>query len=171
MITLGTGIVLILFGLVWLGIMGAIYSLCAFTSPEIALPWYWMALWFGPGIVMLPVGIILAIIGVALLRKKEIANQQMQNNRENCIMTKARVTFVDKEYVTTMSEMPLFSLVEYEFTDDYGKVFTGRKDQVDSDLVIRNKIEVGSEVDIVYATQDPNINGLMLTDPREVKKQ
>lgn len=170
MVGLWAGVILIIFGLGWLTTMGAMYVLGALTTPDIALPWYVLALWFGPGVVALLLGILLLIFGLRALKKKKKAKIAMLDALKHGVDAKARVTFVDKNYYITMNERPLFSIVEFEFTDDYGHVFTGRKDQVDSDLVIRNKVEVGSEVDIKYVPEDPSINALLLPDPRAAKQ-
>jgi hypothetical protein len=169
MFALVAGIILIVFSVGWLTTMGAMYALGVLTTPEVTLPWYVLALWFGPGAITLPLGIILLIIGLVGLKKKRKAKTAMLEALEHGVDVKGRVTFVDKNYAITMNERPLYSIVEFEFSDDYGHVFTGRKDKVDSELVIRNKIEVGSEVDIRYVPEDPSINALLLRDPRETR--
>jgi hypothetical protein len=170
MAALWAGVILTIFGLGWLTTMGAMYALGALTTPDIALPWYVLVLWLSPGLVFLLLGIILLIIGLRALKKKRKAKTAILDALQHGVDAKARVTFVDKNYTITMNERPLFSIVEFEFSDDYGHVFTGRKDQVDSDLVIRNKVEVGSEVDIKYLPEDPSINALLLPDPRAAKQ-
>jgi hypothetical protein len=170
MIALWAGVILTIFGLGWLITMGAIYALGALTTPDIALPWYVLVLWLGPGTVALLLGIILLIFGLRALKKKRKAKTVILDALQHGVDTKGRVTFVDKNYAITLNERPLFSIVEFEFTDNYGHVFTGRKDQVDSDLVIRNKVEVGGEVDVRYVPEDPSINALLLPDPRVAKR-
>jgi hypothetical protein len=171
MFILIAGVSCIIFGAGWLGIMGAMYLLGVLTTPDVVLPWYMLVLWFGPGVVTLPLGIILVIIGAVMVRKKRKEKKAMVDALDqHGVEAKARVTFVDKNYTITMNERPLYSIVEYEFTDDYGHVFTGRKDRVDSELVIRNKIEVGNEVNVIYLPRDPSINALLLADPRAMKR-
>ena len=157
------GIILIIFGGGWLITMGSMYLLGALTTPDVVLPWYMLVLWFGPGVVTLPLGVLLVIIGLVTGKKKKSAVVDLLKDGVNA---KARVTFVDRNFYVLVNDTPIYSIVEFEFTDDKGSHYTSRKDNVDSDLVIRNKIEVGSEVDIKYMSGDPNINGLLLADPR-----
>ncbi len=158
----------ILFGLGWLIVMGGMYIFGVNTPPDVSLPWYMLVLWIGPGVVTLPIGTFLVIFGLVRSRKKKDAVEDLVKYG---VGAKARVTFVDKNFRLLVNQAPIYSIVEFEFRDDKGNLFTGRKDNVNSELVIRNKIEVGSEVDIKYMPGDPSINGLLLVDPRVAARQ
>ncbi len=70
-----------------------------------------------------------------------------------------------------VNEKPIYSIVEFTFRDSSGMEQTGRKEDVDSDLVIRNRIEVGGEVSIKYLPENPKENILILTDPRSGEQE
>ena len=72
---------------------------------------------------------------------------------------------MDKDYSFLVNEKPIYSVVEFVFTDHMGRQHTARKQQVESDLVIRSSITVGSEVDIKYMSADPDKNVLLIKDP------
>lgn len=161
------GGILILFGLGWTGFAVVALLMGWFFTPDVTLPWYLYVLFIGPGLASLVAGVILLILGLAARKKKIAAANEVIDHG---VPAHARVTFVDKNYAVTINEKPIYSIVEFEFTDSFGRVFTGRKENVDSDLVIRAQVAVGSEVEIKYLPSNPQENILLLYDPREVKK-
>jgi len=88
------------------------------------------------------VGVVTGLIGLILLisglrsRKKDKEKAEYIFNQG--IPGKGRVTFVDKNYSMLVNEKPIYSIVEFVFTDHMGRDHTSRKDNVESDLVIRN---------------------------------
>lgn len=160
------GSILIIFGLGWTATVIVGYVVGSIMSPEIALPWYLPVLFTAPGVIALLIGVVFVIIGF-LTRKKKISKAEVIYNQG--IPARARVTFVDKNYAILLNNKPICSIIEFEFTDADGNLHTGRKDNVDSDLVIRSQMKVGSEVDIKYLAANPDENALILYDPREIK--
>lgn len=152
---------LIVFGLGWAALMFVFVVLGAVYSPDVVLPWYLYVLWLGPGILAVP-GIILLVIGLSKRKKNKDKAEEIYRDG---IPARARVTFVDKNYNVLVNEKPIYSIVEYEFSDSFGRTYTGRKENADSDLVIRNQITVGSEVDIKYLAANPDETVLILHDP------
>ena len=108
------------------------------------------------------IGVILVISGFMQRGKNKAKAEQLLTVG---VPARARVTFVDKNYSMLVNEKPIFSIIEFTFTDRYGRIYTGRKTQADSDLVIRNQIVVGSEVDIRYMPENPQENMIILKDP------
>ena len=76
------------------------------------------------------------------------------------------VTFVDNNYNILVGDAPIYSIVEFTFRDSAGQEHTSRKENVNRELVIRNKIEVGGQVNLKYIPTNPDENGLLLMDPR-----
>jgi len=72
------------------------------------------------------------------------------------------VTKVDKNYSLLVNNGPVFIVIEYQFTDFYGKLQTGKKLDVPPVLVIRKQIGVGDEVSISYDRKNPTENQLFL---------
>jgi len=161
MIVMIIGGFLIVSGLIGLAFTIIIY----FVLEQFAPAGYptWIFLFSGVGsIIEIVIGVVLLIIGFA--KKKNKGEQALQIYNQG-IPAKARVTFVDKDYSYLVNEKPIYSVVEFVFTDHMGRQHTARKKQVESDLVIRTNITVGSEVDIKYMSADPDKNVLMIKDP------
>ena len=79
------------------------------------------------------------------------------------IDAQATVTFVDKNYSFLVNNKPIYSIVEYEYVDKNGVKHTRRIDNLNSDLVIRKKIEVGNTIKIRYSQTDYS-QSIMLID-------
>jgi hypothetical protein len=157
------GVTLIIFGLGWLFFWVLFFGLGFYFTPEVEIPVFFVAVFVGIGLVPTIVGAALVIIGILAGRK----NQEIAKNVfTEGIPTRARVTFVDKNYAFQVNEKPIYSVIEFEFTDQNGMQHTARKTNADSDLVIRNQIMVGSEVDIKFMAENPDDNILILHDPR-----
>ena len=118
---------------------------------------------------IMPVGGVLLILGgiLYLAAKREAKKQEVRavNIYENGIPGRGRVTFVDKNYSLLVNNKPVYSIVEFTFEDHQGRPHTGRKENVDSDLVIRAQIAVGSEVDIKYLASNPDESALLIHEP------
>ena len=118
---------------------------------------------------VMPFGAVLLIIGAILYlaAKREAKKQEVRavNIYENGIPGRGRVTFVDKNYNLLVNNKPVYSIVEFTFEDHQGRPHIGRKENVDSDLVIRAQIAVGSQVDIKYMASNPDENALLIREP------
>lgn len=77
------------------------------------------------------------------------------------IAAEATVTFVDKNFLVLVNKTPIYSIVEYRYRDTSGNEHVRRVDNVSSELVIRNKVEVGGKVRIKYAQEDPGQSVLL----------
>ena len=110
------------------------------------------------------IGLILVITGVLQIRRDTVKEKELLTSG---ITTRARVTFVDKNYSFLVNEKPIYSIIEYTFVDRMGRKQIGRETTADSDLVIRNQIVVGSEVEIRYNPENPQENMVILNDPSD----
>ena len=115
------------------------------------------------GLAMTLGGGFMVFLGIRGLKKGSADKQALDREGVN---TQGNVTFVDRNYSILINNQPVYSIVEYHFRDFMGRDFTGRKEDVQSELVIRNKIEVGSQVTVRYVARNPLQNTLLLTDPR-----
>jgi hypothetical protein len=66
------------------------------------------------------------------------------------------ITFVDKNWSIRINSRPIYSIVEYVYKDSAGIQHTNRNNQSNSEWVIRNQIQVGKNVEIKYAAEDPS---------------
>jgi hypothetical protein len=63
-----------------------------------------------------------------------------------------------------VNQTPIYSIVEYTYEDKYGKRHTRRIDRVDSKMVVRKQIQVGTRIPVKYAKEDPS-KSVMVLDP------
>jgi len=124
----------------------------------------------GMGTLFSGIGGIFILIGVPMVISGVINNRKRQAE-ENKVMTQGvattgKVTFVDKNYSLLVNEKPIYSIVEFQFKDGSGQLRTSRKENVDSDLVIRTQMAVGNEVNLKYLLENPDENVLILTHPQ-----
>lgn len=152
---------LIFFGVVWTGIILAVsHGISSSGAP--AQVNTTLQLMTGVGVAILVIGVFLLVTGLIRGKKKrKLAMEIFQRGT----LVKGSVTFVDKDYSVLMNNKPIFSIVEFTFQDGAGRTYTARKTGVNSDLVIRNRIEVGGQVAAKYLPENPDINILLLQDP------
>ena len=155
------GLVLIVMGLVMSGtVMPMARKMAGANVPEI-VPTVLHSVTV-LGFVLFGVGVLLLVNG---LRKTLARSKLAKEIFARGALTKGTVTFADKNYSVLVNGKPIFSSVEFTYQDSAGKTHTGRKDNVNSDLVIRAKIAVGSPVAIKYLPENPDKNILILEDP------
>lgn len=150
---------LMVFGLLWMAITGGIYFATASFVPGMSFP----SIQFVPGPVLFVIGALMLVRGIFRARAVKGAIQKVV---QQGVAARGSVTFVDKNYRLLVNQKPIYSIVEFTFRDAAGNMRTGRKEDVDSDLVIRNRIEVGSEIDLKYLPDNPDETILLLSDPR-----
>lgn len=155
---------LVLFGLIFFAV-GAIPLIIAAASGR---PWmgganitYWI---FGlVGFIILVIGAIILIRSITGAKKRRALAMMIY---ERGVPVEGVITFVDKNYSFLVNQKPIYSIVEFKFRDGSGREQVARKTDVDSDLVIRLKLEVGSKVQVKYLNEDPQKNILMFPDPQ-----
>jgi hypothetical protein len=92
-------------------------------------------------------------------------SQQAKRNQyltQNGIAAEGTVTFVDKNYYTLVNNRPIYSIVEYTYLDKAGNQHTRRVDNLSSDVVIRNQVQVGGKVTIKYSQENPGESVILL---------
>ena len=121
------------------------------------------------------IGVVILIGGIWLSIKEKKWERESKEKAEtlakNGFPTRARITFVDKNYSVLVNQKPVYSIVECVFDDSFGNQHITRKEDVDSDLVIRAQLKVGDEIDILYMPNDPTVTGLLIKDPYEALRQ
>jgi hypothetical protein len=158
---------LVLFGLIFFLVGGGIGLIGDLVSGRgVAGPMGLSHLVFaGVGGLILIIGLIVFLGSFIRLKKKKALAMLIY---EQGVPTEGTVTFVDKNYGVLVNQKPIYSIVEFTFKDLSGQEQVARKNDVESDLVIRLKLEVGSKVQVKYLSADPKKNILMLPDPKAV---
>lgn len=156
---------LILFGLIFffvgggIGLISDLISGHALTGPQ----GFVHMVFGGLGLIIFIIGVAMLVGSLARAKKRKALAMLIY---ERGIPVEGTVTFVDKNYSMLVNQKPIYSIVEFKFRDNSGKEQVARKNDVESDLVIRLKIEVGSKVQVKYLNEDPQKNILMLPDPQ-----
>lgn len=118
---------------------------------------FWIALG-----AMIVIGVILWLTGnVKGKETQELATKIFKEG----ILTRGKVTFVDKNYGVQINEKPIYSIVEVVFNDEMGREHVSRKENIESDLVIRSQVVIGSEIDMKYLREDPTKNVFLIWEP------
>lgn len=116
----------------------------------------------------IPVGILggigLLFTYLGLTGRSRDAKQQKQNLliTQTGVETDGTVLFVDKNYSILLNKKPIYSIVEYKYQDSFGTEHIRKVNNIPSDLVIRNKIEVGGTVKIKYLNEDPKQSVILI---------
>lgn len=108
-------------------------------------------------------GLIIMIAGLAGNAKNAQKMKMMNHILQTGLDAEGTVTFVDKNFSILINRQPIYSIVEYKFKDNNGKEYVRRFDNVSSEMVIRNKIEVGGKLKIKYLQTDPNQNVMLFS--------
>ena len=151
---------LVLFGAVWTSIAWVVAHKTSSAAP--GMVGGIMNGMIGLGVVLFAIGAFMLISG--LIRRKKNAKLAMDIYQRGTLV-KGNVTFVDKDYSLLVNNKPIYSIIEFTFQDSTGKTHTSRKTGVNSDLVIRDRIEVGGQVAVKYLPENPDTNILLLQDP------
>jgi hypothetical protein len=96
--------------------------------------------------------LVISLIGFARGSKQ---GKQHQYIMQNGIPTEGTVTFVDKNYLVLVNNKPIYSIVEYIYKDKIGNQYTRKLTNANSDLIIRNQIQVGSKINVKYSVENP----------------
>ena len=100
-------------------------------------------------------GSLLTLAGfISMLRGSQ---KKQKDNRilTNGVDADATVNFVDKNFSFLVNHTPIYSIVEYSYTDHNGNPHTRRVTNVTSELVIRKQVVVGSKIKIKYSAENP----------------
>jgi len=156
---------LIIFGLIFFLVGGGIGFLSALLSGHFptGVNLITQMAFGGTGFIILLIGVIMVVRGLAKAKKLKAKAMLIF---ERGVPAEGTVTFVDKNYSMLINQKPIYSIVEFKFRDGSGVERVSRKNDVNSDLVIRLKIEVGSKVQVKYLNEDPSQNILLLPDPK-----
>ena len=149
-------IIWLIAGLIFIGVgvfvyfvIGAAFAdMPLFGELQILLQYGIGGLFAGIGAIMTLSGLIGVMRGA---KRSKLAGHIAQTGVE----TEATVTFVDKNYSLLVNNRPVYSIVEYSYQDELGNEYANRVENVSTDTVIRNKVEVGGKIRIKYLPAEP----------------
>lgn len=114
----------------------------------------------GGGIAAL--GLIFFAAGIRGRARSKKQQEQIQHIMKTGIEAEGTVTFVDKNYSMLVNKKPVYSIIEYTYTDRTGQQHMRRVETVPSDYVIRRNIQVGGKVAVKYATENYSQSTILL---------
>lgn len=169
--------ILLFVGLILLGVGAIVYfSISADTVVEVngkpvqdsslnnILKWS-----IGGGLGLL--GLLFLIGGIRGKIRNAKLNKQKLHILKTGIETEGKVTFVDKNYSFLINNNPVFSIVEYTYKDKSGTTHSRRINNINSEIVIRNQINVGSIVAIKYDRVDSSQSIILLHEAAKQPNQ
>ncbi|NPV01783.1 MAG: hypothetical protein HPY53_10425 [Brevinematales bacterium] len=101
-------------------------------------------------------GLIFLILGISGMGKDAGRVKMMKYILQTGADAEGTVTFVDKNFRILINHLPIYSIVEYKFTDMNGQEYVKRSDNVSSEMVVRSGIAVGKKVKVKYLQTDPS---------------
>jgi len=109
----------------------------------------------GIGGLLVGIGAIMTLSGLMGIVRGTKRSKLDSHIAQTGAETEAAVTFVDKNYSLLVNNRPVHSIVEYSYQDELGNEYTNRIENVSTDYVIRNNIEVGSKIRVKYLPTEP----------------
>lgn len=157
------GLVWLMTGLIFIGVGVFVYFIIGTAFEDVPMFGELQTLLqFGIGGLLVGIGAIMVLGGlIGVIRggkKSKMDSHIAQTGTE----AEANVTFVDKNYSMLVNNRPIYSVVEYTYQDEMGNEYTNRVENVSTDYVIRNKIEVGSKIRIKYLPTEPGQSTLTI---------
>ncbi len=150
-------IIWLIVGLIFIGVGVFVYFIIgtAFANMPAMFGEMQTLLQYGIGGLLAGIGAIMTLSGlIGVMRgtkRAKLDSHIAQTGAE----TDATVTFVDKNYSLLVNNRPIYSIVEYTYQAELGNEYANRIENVSTDYVIRNKVEVGSKIRIKYLPAEP----------------
>ncbi len=107
-------------------------------------------------------GAVFTLIAVIALLRDRVDRRRADLILQTGLETRGTVTFVDRNFSVRINGRPIYSIIEYTFKDRMGRDYTRTMRNAPSDIVIRRKIEVGSELPVKYLANDPEQSVIVL---------
>lgn len=108
------------------------------------------------------VGALLVFFGLISLLRSRKSSQLTQLVMANGVPGQGKITFVDRNYGLLVNNRPVYSIVEYTYSDGLGNQYSNRVNNANSDYVIRAGWQVGTSVPIKYLTEDPSKSTIVM---------
>jgi len=153
---------LVFFGGLMLFIVGLFMGIDALFLEGENFPFQAMVVISGIALVFFVTGVLVWLRAKSAAAKNQELAMKIFNQG---VLTRGKVTFVDKNYSLLVNNKPIYSIVEVAFTDEMGREHVARKENIESDLVIRSQVVIGSEIDMKYLREDPTKTVFLIWDP------
>ena len=110
---------------------------------------------YGMGGLFAGIGAIMTLGGLIGAIREAKRSKLASHIAQTGVETGAIVTFVDRNFAMLVNNRPIYSIVEYTYQDELGNEYANRIENISTDYVIRNKVEVGKRIRIKYLPAEP----------------
>jgi hypothetical protein len=150
-------IIVLIMGLIFIGTGVLVFFVigAAFADAPDMLGELQTLLQYGMGGLFAGIGAIMTLGGLIGVMRGAKRSKLAGHIAQTGVEAEATVTFVDKNYSLLVNNQPIYSIVEYTYQDELGNEYANRIEDISSDTVIRNKVEVGSKIRIKYLPAEP----------------
>ena len=150
-------IIFLIMGLIFIGTGVFIYFVVgvAFADTPAMLGEMQTLLQYGMGGLFAGIGAIMTLGGLIGAMRGAKRSKLASHIAQTGVETDATITFIDKNYALLVNNRPVYAIVEYSYQDELGHEYANRIENISTDYVIRNKVEVGNKIRIKYLPAEP----------------
>jgi len=150
-------IIFLIMGLIFIGTGVFVYFVIgtAFADMPSMFGEMQTLLQYGMGGLFAGIGAILTLSGLIGAIRGAKRSKLDSHIAQTGVERGATVTFVDRNYALLVNNRPVYSIVEYSYQDELGNEYANRIENISTDYVIRNKVEVGKRIRIKYLPAEP----------------
>lgn len=112
--------------------------------------------------VLVGIGALMSFFGLISLIRGGRSARMTQQVLANGVPGEGKITFVDRNYRLLVNNRPVYSIVEYVYSDGLGNQFMNRVNNANTEQVIRAGWQVGSSVPIKYLSEDPSKSAIVM---------
>jgi hypothetical protein len=150
-------IIWLIAGLIFIGVGVFVYFVIgtAFADMPSTFGELQTLLQYGIGGLFAGIGAIMTLGGLIGAMRGAKRSKLDSHIAQTGVETEATVTFADKNYSLLVNNRPVYSIVEYTYRDELGNEYANRIENISTDYVIRNRVEVGNKIRIKYLPAEP----------------
>jgi hypothetical protein len=108
------------------------------------------------------VGALLSFFGVVSLVRGGRSSKITQKVLQEGVEGQGTITFVDRNYRVQINNRPIYSIVEYSYTDGVGNPYVNRIENANTEFVIRAGWQVGTIIPIKYLMENPQQSAIVM---------
>jgi len=158
------GIILLIMGIIFIGaglFAGQMIGSMMGSAPDLAQE----AMGMSQNLftyIFVGVGAVMAFFGVISLLRGGRKSQMNKKILQEGVEGQGTITFVDRNYRVQINNRPIYSIVEYSYSDGLGNQYVNRIDNANTEFVIRAGWQVGTVVPIKYLSENPQQSTLVM---------
>lgn len=108
------------------------------------------------------VGGLMSFFGVISLIRGGRASNMTKKVLQEGTAGQGKITFIDRNYRVQINNRPIYSIVEYTYTDGLGNQYVNRIDNANTEFVIRAGWQIGMTIPIKYLSDNPQQSAIVM---------